>query len=143
MVPPSSKKPPASARKRPEVVVVESSSTHTTSTMIDSVTSQVRVGVRVRPITAKEQGAGSTSVLEVVSSNSSSSSSSSSSSPSPCCIALSGRRFTYDAVFDAETSQADLYAQVSPPLLQSFLDGYNATVRVILAIVVHRKIAVL
>jgi hypothetical protein len=44
------------------------------------------------------------------------------------CIALSGRRFTYDAVFDAATSQADLYAQVSPPLLQAFLDGYNATV---------------
>lgn len=76
-------------------------------------TSQVRVGVRVRPITAKEQGVGSVSVLEV----------------SGRSIALSGRRFTYDAVFDASTNQSNLYHEVSPPLLQSFLDGYNATVR--------------
>jgi hypothetical protein len=42
--------------------------------------------------------------------------------PQKNCIALSGRRFKYryDAVFDAATSQADLYAQVSPPLLQAF-----------------------
>jgi hypothetical protein len=58
---------------------------------------------------------GSSSILEVSQAN---------------CIALSGRRFTYDAVFDAATSQAALYAQVSPPLLQAFLDGYNATVRI-------------
>jgi hypothetical protein len=52
--------------------------------------------------------------------------------PQTNCIALSGRRFTYryDAVFDAATSQSDLYAQVSPPLLQAFLDGYNATVSI-------------
>jgi Kinesin motor domain len=88
-----------------------SSSSSSSSTM----SSQVRVGVRVRPITAKEQGMGSSSILDV--------------SHSSHCIALSGRRFTYDAVFDANTSQADLYAQVSPSLLQAFLDGYNATVR--------------
>jgi Kinesin motor domain len=58
---------------------------------------------------------GSSSILEVSHAN---------------CIALSGRRFTYDAVFDAATTQADLYAQVSPPLLQAFLDGYNATVSI-------------
>lgn len=74
--------------------------------------SQVRVGVRVRPISAKEQGSGET-VLEVENRT----------------ISLSGRRFTYDHVFDSHTSQQRLYEQVSPSLLQSFLEGYNATVR--------------
>jgi hypothetical protein len=79
--------------------------------------SQVRVGVRVRPITAKEQDMGSSSILT---------------EPQTNCIALSGRRCTYryDVVFDAATSQSDLYAQVSPPLLEAFFDGYNATVSV-------------
>jgi len=74
-------------------------------------TSQVRVGVRARPVSTKDQG--SVEVLEV----------------EDRTIALSGRRFTYDHVFDCNTSQQQLYEQVSPSLLQSFLDGYNATVR--------------
>ena len=73
-------------------------------------TSQVRVGVRARPVSTKDQG--SVEVLEV----------------EDRTIALSGRRFTYDHVFDSNTSQQQLYEQVSPSLLQSFLDGYNATV---------------
>lgn len=75
-----------------------------------SPSSQVRVGVRVRPVCVKEQGAGCS--LQVDGSS----------------IALSGRRFTYDHVFDTNTSQSALYEQVSLQLLQSFLDGYNATV---------------
>jgi len=76
-----------------------------------SPSSQVRVGVRVRPVSVKEQGGGCS--LQADGSS----------------IALSGRRFTYDHVFDTNTSQSELYEQVSPQLLQSFLDGYNATVR--------------
>jgi len=76
-----------------------------------SPSSQVRVGVRVRPVSIKEQGAGCS--LQVDGSS----------------IALSGRRFIYDHVFDTNTSQSALYEQLSPQLLQSFLDGYNATVR--------------
>ena len=78
-----------------------------------SMTCQVRVCVRVRPITAKEQESGASNTLEVANSKS---------------IQLSGRRFTFDSVFDASTSQNDLYRSVAPSLMQSFLDGYNATV---------------
>jgi len=38
------------------------------------------------------------------------------------------RRFTYDAVFDSNFGQEDLYESVSAPLLSSFVDGYNATI---------------
>ena len=41
------------------------------------------------------------------------------------------RRFTYDAVFDSNFSQTDLYESVSAPLLSSFVDGYNATVGIV------------
>ena len=74
--------------------------------------SQVRVGVRVRPVSTNEHG--SDNILHVDGSS----------------LALSGRRFTYDHVFDTNTTQSALYEQVSPQLMQSFLEGYNATVRV-------------
>lgn len=93
---------------------------------------QVRVGVRVRPITAQEQGRGCTSVLEythTTNNRANTNTNTTTNNKTNNCIALSGRRFTYDAVFDAASSQADLYAQVAPPLLHSFLHGYNATVR--------------
>jgi hypothetical protein len=105
MAPPSTTKPIGSTRKRP----VEPA-----TMAVGGNCSQVRVCVRVRPITAKEQGAGSTNVLEVWNEN---------------VVQLSGRRFTYDAAFDATTTQAHLYRQLAPTLLQSFLDGFNATVR--------------
>jgi len=79
--------------------------------MASGASSQVRVGVRVRPVSVKEQGA--ENVLSVQQRS----------------IALSGRHFTYDHVFDSSISQSSLYEQVSPQLLQSFLEGYNATVR--------------
>jgi Kinesin motor domain len=80
----------------------------------DSNACQVRVCVRVRPITAKEQENGASSALDVSNTN---------------AIQLSGRRFTFDSVFDETTAQTDLYHQIAPSLMQSFLDGYNATVR--------------
>jgi hypothetical protein len=73
---------------------------------------QVRVGVRVRPLTSQELGQGGKSVLKVI----------------PPEIRLGERRFTYDAVFDERVDQNELYSQVSKPLLNSFLEGYNATV---------------
>ena len=80
--------------------------------------SVVRVGVRVRPLTSKEivQDGGI-------------------SKPALSChgnreIRLgTERRFTYDTVFDERTQQDELYRSVAPPLLESFIDGYNATVR--------------
>ena len=73
---------------------------------------QVRVGVRVRPLTSQELGQGGKSVLRVI----------------PPEIRLGERRFTYDNVFDERVDQNELYSQVSTPLLTSFLEGYNATV---------------
>jgi hypothetical protein len=79
--------------------------------------SQVRVGVRIRPVTHREVGQGGKSVLTASESE----------------IRLGDRRFTYDAVFDTAIEQSELYAQVSAPLQASFLDGYNATVSVVLS----------
>ena len=89
----------------------------TTSTASSGSAFRVRVGVRVRPEPGVVVGSAS-SALAVTAGRS---------------IELSqGRqchRYTYDAVFGASTSQSTLYEQVSPPLLRSFLNGYNATVR--------------
>lgn len=46
----------------------------------------------------------------------------------PPSVGIGERRFTYDAVFDSQVSQEELYNSVSKPLLGSFVDGYNATV---------------
>ena len=73
---------------------------------------QVRVGVRIRPVTAQEIKQGGKQVVDVA----------------PPCVGIGERRFTYDAVFDSYVGQQELYDSVSKPLLSSFLDGYNATV---------------
>jgi hypothetical protein len=104
MAPPSLQKL-TSCRKKP---------INTAMILVESDPSQVRVCVRVRPITAKEQQNGWTTVLDVSDTN---------------VVQLSGRRFTFDSVFDAATSQVELYQHVAPSLMQSFLDGFNATVR--------------
>ena len=77
---------------------------------------QVRVAVRIRPLTSQEIKQGGKQVLDVA----------------PPCIGIGERRFTYDAVFDSFVSQQELYESVSKPLLTSFVDGYNATVRIAL-----------
>ena len=78
---------------------------------------QVRVGVRVRPLTSKEIQHGGKSTLTV--------------SP-PSSISMGQRQFTYDTVFDANIDQMELYNNISKPLLTSFVDGYNATVSSVL-----------
>ena len=75
---------------------------------------QVRVGVRVRPLTSREHAEGGKTVVHV--------------QPSSGEIRIGERRFTYDAVFPSHSGQAELYQSVSAPLLKSFLEGYNATV---------------
>ena len=76
--------------------------------------SQVRVGVRVRPMASQEIRLGGNCSLNIE-------------SPS---IRMGRKRFTYDAVFDSNYDQTELYESVSTPLLSSFIDGYNATVGV-------------
>ena len=73
---------------------------------------QVRVAVRIRPLTPQEVGQGDNQVVEAI----------------PPTVGIGERKFTYDAVFDSRVTQHDLYGSVSGPLLKSFLDGYNATV---------------
>lgn len=75
--------------------------------------SRVQVGVRIRPLASQEIQLGGKSSLNV-------------DSPS---IRMGQRQFTYDAIFDDSCGQKDLYDRVSGPLLSSFVDGYNATVR--------------
>lgn len=86
--------------------------------------SQVRVGVRIRPLTPKESGEGGKSALAVAQSKE---------------IRLGERRFTYDVVFEPTVSQSELYQDVSTPLRTSFLEGYNATVRMMLYVVFGKK----
>jgi hypothetical protein len=75
--------------------------------------SNVRVGIRIRPLTAKEINQGGKNSLVVT----------------PPSIKIAQRPFTYDTVFDSNVGQAELYDSVATPLLQGFADGYNATVR--------------
>lgn len=79
-------------------------------------TSNVRVGVRIRPLTSSERSLGGN---EVVRTNE---------PQKEVILGENKRKFTYDAVFDGHVQQEQLYNQVAPPLLKSFLDGYNATV---------------
>lgn len=76
--------------------------------------SQVRVGVRIRPLTSKETSDGGKAVVV--------------GNAFDRTVSLSKRKFTYDNVFPSNVTQTDLYSTSAPPLLRSFLQGYNATV---------------
>ena len=80
----------------------------------NSNSSQVRVGVRVRPLTSKEASEGGKVVVDV--------------NAFDRTVAISRRKFTYDAVFHSDVTNSDLDENVAPPLLGAFLNGYNATV---------------
>ena len=85
--------------------------------------SQVRVGVRVRPLTASESRQGGKIVVHTNSWNKSN---------QTVGIGSNSRRmFTFDSVFDTNVSQENLYQDISAPLLNAFLEGYNSTVSVI------------
>ena len=76
--------------------------------------SQVRVAVRIRPLTSREINEGGKVVVDSNAFNRT--------------VSLSKRKFTYDSVFHSTVAQLDLYKNVAPPLLDAFLGGYNATV---------------
>jgi hypothetical protein len=73
--------------------------------------SSVKVGVRIRPLLAKEQH--QSNCLSDCSDTS---------------IQFRNQTFTFDHVFGFDISQEDLYAQTAAPMLKSFLDGYNVTI---------------
>jgi hypothetical protein len=93
-------------------MILTTNSQQSMATKRTSKGSQVKVGVRIRPLTCQEIQQGGKTSLNVT-------------TPS---IRMGQRRFTYDVVFDSNCGQNDLYDSVSGPLLSSFLDGYNATV---------------
>ena len=97
------------------------------SEAICSSISKVRVAVRVRPLSSSEQSRGGKEIVKLNFSNRT--------------VTLganeSKRCFTYDTVFDQKISQHDLYEDISSSLLNSFLDGYNATVSMLF--LVQRK----
>ena len=77
--------------------------------------SQVRVGVRIRPLTSYEQAQGGKSIVN--------------SSYSDSTIELLDRKFTFDSVYDETVPQDQLYNCVgSDRMLEAFLDGYNSTI---------------
>ena len=83
----------------------------------NSNSSQVRVGVRIRPLTSKEASEGGNVVVDA--------------NAFDRTVTISKRQFTYDSVFHSKVTQPELYNDVAPPLLDAFLNGYNATVRLI------------
>ena len=77
--------------------------------------SQVRVGVRIRPLTSKESSEGGRPIIIGDTLHQT--------------VSISNRRqFTYDSVFPETIAQTELYGDVSPTLLDAFLNGFNATV---------------
>lgn len=38
------------------------------------------------------------------------------------------KRFTYDAVYDGDSKQSDIYNETAFPLVESVLEGYNGTI---------------
>ncbi|KCV71477.1 hypothetical protein H696_02423 [Fonticula alba] len=83
-------------------------------------TSSVKVAVRIRPLGDSELEAGAISVVTRA-------------VPRggvglPVVINGRDRVFAFDYVFDSNHSQEDLYGSCVAPLVEAFMDGYNATV---------------
>ncbi len=75
----------------------------------------VRVAVRVRPLTAKEQLQNCAECLSLVPGQ-------------PELVLNSTRSFRYDHVFATDSRQEDVFSSCALGLIARFIDGYNATV---------------
>ncbi|KAF7725370.1 Kinesin-like protein kif21b [Apophysomyces ossiformis] len=75
----------------------------------------VRVALRVRPLTQKEQLSNCTECISFI-------------PQQPQIIIGKDHSFTYDYVFDTQTPQHFLYQSSVTPLLEKFMEGYNATI---------------
>ena len=74
----------------------------------------VKVALRVRPLAAKEQMSGCAECIGYVPN-------------SPEVVLDSTRAFTYDFVFGPDSQQGDVFTQAVEPVLNRFIEGYNAT----------------
>ncbi len=78
----------------------------------------VKVAIRVRPLSKKEEGEGSQSCIVV-------------SPETKRCVLGSGQNekpFTFDYVFGANSSNCSVYDEAVAPLLIKALDGFNVTI---------------
>jgi hypothetical protein len=73
--------------------------------------SSVRVGIRIRPLVAKEKGQS----IAIESHDSES-------------IGFKGQTFTFDHVFGSDMSQIELYERTAASMLKNILEGYNCTI---------------
>ena len=89
-----------------------SSSSSSASAHADS---SVRVAVRVRPLSTNECAQACESCVTAV-------------GDAVLVGGKAGKRYDFDAVFDASMSQAPLFDGLVQPLIERFFDGYNATV---------------
>ena len=99
--------------------------------------SNVRVAVRIRPLTSSEASHGGKSIISTnhrasppsyLPCNYNQGANSSNRANEIVILGAKNRRFTFDEVFDVGLQQEDLYRSVNDGLLKSFLSGYNATV---------------
>ncbi|OAC99188.1 hypothetical protein MUCCIDRAFT_120533, partial [Mucor lusitanicus CBS 277.49] len=74
-----------------------------------------RVGLRVRPLTEKEQINNCTECLSFIPNE-------------PQILIGTDKSFTYDYVFGTDADQAQVYLHAASPLLHKFMDGFNATI---------------
>ncbi|KAI9256701.1 hypothetical protein BY458DRAFT_519321 [Sporodiniella umbellata] len=75
----------------------------------------VRVGLRVRPLTQKEQLTNCAECISFI-------------PDEPQILVGADKSFTYDYVFNSETHQRDVYKEAAAPLLEKFVEGFNATI---------------
>jgi len=74
----------------------------------------VKVAIRVRPFVSNEKLAGAVNVLEYL---------------TPTQLQIGGTHtFSYDHLYPDTTKQAEVYETCVAPLVQSFFEGYNATI---------------
>ena len=107
----------------------------------------VRVVVRCRPLSAKEQAAGETSCVDVrgreiallhcqAGQAATSDGGGGGAPPAPSSSASSAssddervrRKFAFDSCFGPESSQQEVYEDVGRPILQRAMDGYHSTI---------------
>lgn len=75
----------------------------------------VRVALRVRPLTQKEQFSNCTECISFIPNQ-------------PQILIGKDHSFTYDYVFDTHSSQQPIYDTSVVPLVEKFVDGFNATI---------------
>lgn len=75
----------------------------------------VRVGLRVRPLTQKEQLTNCTECISFIPNE-------------PQILVGTDKSFTYDYVFSNDSEQQQVYEKAASPLLEKFMEGFNATI---------------